>query len=252
MPAERTSPPLPADARPGYERPGCSPLGPNEPRFLNDPDYDPAACSMSDRMAKVKPFGRLHLEGDNQNCSGCTSSPGERAAKPSSELLPTSRTEYASEQPAGRPLQVTGAFDHLPSCAVPLPRQNRDGTPFRTYTQALAALPSCFEVGGLNLVRGTCSDGKRFIAQHETFEGEGETRFYQGERLVGVARESYIGGAECGAGVAGDVVCRVAQRETACSEPAKPNDCAPPDCYGGGGGAGAAGGSSRMFPEPPL
>lgn len=246
MPAEQAILPPSGDTRPGYERPGCSPLGPYEPRFLNDPDYDPAPCSMSDRMAKVKPFGRLDLEGDN------TPSPAEPTAKPSSELLPTSRTQYASEPPAGRPLQVTGAFDHLPSCALPLPSQNRDGTPFRTYTQALAALPSCFEVGGLALVRGACSDGKRFIAQHETFEGEGETRFYQGQRLVGISRESYMGGAECGAGVAGDVVCNVAERETLCSEPAKPGDCAPPDCYTGAGGAGAAGGSDRMFPEQPL
>ena len=44
---------LAASGVPGYKRPGCSPLGPYEDEYLTAPGYDPTACNLSERMAKV-------------------------------------------------------------------------------------------------------------------------------------------------------------------------------------------------------
>ena len=171
---------------PGYERPGCSPLGPYEDAHLNAPGYDPTACSMSDRMAKVA-VG-----------FSCGFDDGEvTPAKPEPlRCWPLSEKEQAHS----------------------------------TYSSALAAWRECpKERGGHGLqlpegaplTVGTCADGTRFLREGSKLDGH-RTRFYDGERLIGIQVYRGIGkGGAC----RGEVNCTVTAQEGMCrTTPAEPRN----------------------------
>ena len=68
--------------------------------------------------------------------------------------------------------------------APALPATDDDGNPWPTYSDASAELAACTSDQGYSRFRGTCSDGKRFLQRNGGFTGD--TRFYDGETLVGM------------------------------------------------------------------
>jgi hypothetical protein len=61
------------------------------------------------------------------------------------------------------------------------------GRPWPTYSDALAGLTPCDLI---SISRGTCSDGKRFLETNGGYTGQ--TRYYDGERLVGMTSFSDV------------------------------------------------------------
>jgi len=89
------------------------------------------------------------------------------------------------------------------------------GRPWPTYSEALAAMTPCDLIP---VFQGTCSDGKRFLQRNGGYTGE--TRYYDGERLVGITSYSDII-IECidPQHPVGDVQCtKVVVEEVACGD----------------------------------
>lgn len=75
-------------------------------------------------------------------------------------------------------------------CGSPLPAEGPGDGPWPTFSQALAEAEDCGQGSGagslwFEQIRGVCADGKQFIWQNGGFTGM--VRYFEGERLVGVA-----------------------------------------------------------------
>lgn len=78
-------------------------------------------------------------------------------------------------------------------CGTPLPGLQSDGQPWPTFSEAVAEERLCRDGGEWpEFLVGMCADGKHFIAKNGGFGGQ--TRFFEGETLVGLGAFSDVGG----------------------------------------------------------
>lgn len=134
---------------PGYQRAGCSPLGPYEDEYLAAPGYDPTACSGSQRMANVV-VGAIDGSGGGR----LPSKPRRIRCWPLSERE-RARSTYSS------------AFAELTACPT-----QRGGHGVQLPADAPISV-------------GTCADGTRFL--REGYLTRHRTRYYGGELLLGIS-----------------------------------------------------------------
>jgi len=90
---------------------------------------------------------------------------------------------------------VTCATANYAVCGSPLSAAQNDGSRWPTFSQALAAAGQCGGDGGEILGRGSCSDGKRFIARFGSLVGEAQ--YFEGETLVGRVSYTDVGFGPC-------------------------------------------------------
>lgn len=167
---------------------------------------------------------------------GCVS-PGQRSVDPSTQgargIGAQSSTEYG---PMPRAPWASSATEACPGCAsvahdcgeAQLPADNGEGSAATAFSVMLSeqqqgcALPQtdAASMRGWEAFVGTCADGKRFLSQYETFEGETLARFYRDEQLVGVVKRSYMSAGACDGwwryGSVESVTCEVSRIERLC------------------------------------